>query len=559
MMEFIKYTFAALAAFVGMSAMAQDLTKEITVEKDIIPIEREASRIDRLPQLRLPAVSMKKLSWSDRAVSAPVTTSLATLAPASYLSSMERPEHKGYVYAGYFPALQAEVSAGYRFVDNENTIAGAWLQYDGSQYKQRNIADNKLDYRDHTAKIGVDVAQKFDYAGTLSARLNYMFSSFNYPTVYEKGFSQNVNNVDFGMAWRSEPGRFEYYAALDYGYFKFGKPDVDFSKAMSENYGDFSLGGRFALGAATHIGADVNVEFVNDSESEAFGLKSTAANLCVTPYFKASGAKYNVKIGVNVGHAFNRGTSTYVAPDVKLEWMPASQFTVYVGADGGARLNTAAMLFGENHLINPSQSYETTRKKIGVDGGFLIGPFAGASIKAWGSYATFSRQLMPELCEDDRGEYTGVYMASYDFKSINYGIMFSYEYRDIAKGYVSYEGAPRSYDEGYAAWRDRAKSVLGAGVSVSPLKALDITLDYRLRSGRAVYIAGDPLVGPFEGGYTAVKLGNVSSLDLGATYRFNDRFNVWARGENLLGSRWQENFLLPCKGVTGLVGIGYKF
>ena len=133
MMEFIKYTFAALAAFVGMSAMAQDLTKEITVEKDIIPIEREASRIDRLPQLRLPAVSMKKLSWSDRAVSAPVTASLATLAPASYLSSMERPEHKGYVYAGYFPALQAEVSAGYRFVDNENTIAGAWLQYDGSQ------------------------------------------------------------------------------------------------------------------------------------------------------------------------------------------------------------------------------------------------------------------------------------------------------------------------------------------------------------------------------------------------------------------------------------------
>ena len=101
--------------------------------------------------------------------------------------------------------------------------------------------------------------------------------------------------------------------------------------------------------------------------------------------------------------------------------------------------------------------------------------------------------------------------------------------------------------------------MLGAGVSVSPLTALDITLDYRLRSGRAVYIAGDPLVGPFEGGYTAVKLGNVSSLDLGATYRFNDRFNVWARGENLLGSRWQENFLLPCKGVTGLVGIGYKF
>jgi len=558
-MEFIKYTFAALMAFVGMGAMAQDLTKEITVEKDIIPIEREASRIDRLPQLRLPAVSMKKLSWSDRAVSAPVTASIATLAPASYLSSMERPECKGYVYAGYFPALQAEVSAGCRFVDDENTIAGAWLQYDGSRYKQRNIADNKLDYRDHTAKIGVDMAHKFDYAGTLSARLGYMFSSFNYPTIYEKGLSQSVNNVDFGMEWRSEPGRFEYYAALDYGYFKFGKPDFSFAKAMSENYGDFSLGGRFDLGGASRVGADMNVEFVNDSESEAFGLKSTAANFYLTPYFKTSGTKYSIKIGVNVGHAFNRGSSTYVAPDVKLEWMPVSQFKVYVSADGGARLNTAAMFFAGDHLINPSQSYETTRKKIGVDGGFLIGPFAGASIKAWGSYATFSRQLMAELSEDDLGNCTGVYMAPYDFKSINYGIMFSYEYRDIAKGYVSYEGAPRAYDKGYAAWSDRAKSVFGAGVSLSPIKALDVTLDYRLRSGRAVYVRGASIEGPFEGGYTAVKLGNISSLDLGATYRFNDRFNVWARGENLLDSRWQENFLLPCKGVTGLVGIGYKF
>ncbi|MCM1093670.1 MAG: hypothetical protein NC421_06915 [Lachnospiraceae bacterium] len=558
-MKITRYTFAGLMAFVGMGAMAQDLTKEITVEKDIVPIERDASRMDRLPQLRLPAVSMKKLSWSDRAVSAPVTASISTLAPAGYLSNMDRPEHKGYVYAGYFPTLQAELSAGYRFVDNENTNAGAWLQYDGSQYKQRNIYKNKLDYRDHTAKIGADVSHRFDYAGTLSARLNYMFSSFNYPTTLEKGFTQSVNNVDFGVAWHSEPGRFEYYAALDYGYFKFGKPDFNAAKAMAENYGDFSVGGRFALGGASYVGADIDAEFVNDSEAEESGLKSTAANFGITPYFKVSGTRYSIKLGVKVGHAFNRGSSTYVAPDVKLEWMPTSKFTVYVGADGGARLNTAAMLFAENHLINPSQSYETTRKKIGVDGGFLIGPFAGASIKAWGSYATFSRQLMPELLENDLGDYTGVYMGSYDFKSINYGIMFSYEYRDIAKGYVSYEGAPRSYDEGYAAWRDRAKSVFGAGVSVSPIKALDITLDYRLRSGRAVYIAGDPLVGPFEGGYTAVKLGNVSSLDLGASYRFNDRFNVWARGENLLGSRWQENFLLPCKGVTGLVGVGYKF
>ena len=209
--------------------------------------------------------------------------------------------------------------------------------------------------------------------------------------------------------------------------------------------------------------------------------------------------------------------------------------------------------------INPSQSYVTTRKKIGIDGGFLIGPFAGASIKVWGSYGSFARQLMPELYETDFGDYDGVYMAAYDFKSINYGILFSYQYRDIASVYAGYEGAPQDYDEGYAAWRDRAKSVFSAGVRVTPMSSLDISLDYRLRSGRAIYTCGESIVGPFESAYQAIKLGKVNSLDLEASYRFNERFNVWARGENLLGSRWQENFLLPCKGVTGLVGIGYKF
>lgn len=558
-MKIAKYIGAPLMLFVCMDAVAQDLTKEITVEKDIVPIEREASRIDRLPQLRLPAVAMKRLSWSDRAVAAPVTASISTLAPAAYLSDMPRPEYRGYVYAGYFPALQADISAGYRFVDNDNTVAGAWVQYNGSRYKRKNIIDNKLQYRDHTAKIGADISRKFDYVGTLSARLGYMFSSFNFPTLYDKGLSQNVNNVDFGVAWRSLPGRFEYYAGLDYGFFKFGKPDYGVEKSMAENYGAVSLGGSLALHDNLRVGADLKMEMLNDSEAALSELKSTAANTSLTPYLSLTGLRYNVRLGLVVGHAFNRGTSTYVAPDVRLEWMPSSRFTVFVGADGGARLNGIARMFADNHMINPSQSYETTRKKIGVDGGFLIGPFSGAAIKVWGSYASLSRQLMPELIEGAMADASGLYMMGYDFKSVSYGIMLTYQYRDMASFHVSYEGAPRDYDKGCMDWSDRAKSVIKAGVTVSPMKSLDVSLDYQLRSGRALYVHGEPVVGPFEGGYSAVKLGNLNSLDLGASYRFNDRFSIWARGENLFNSDWQENYLLPCKGITGLIGVGYKF
>lgn len=54
-------------------------------------------------------------------------------------------------------------------------------------------------------------------------------------------------------------------------------------------------------------------------------------------------------------------------------------------------------------------------------------------------------------------------------------------------------------------------------------------------------------------------LGTAASLDLGATWRFSDRFNVWGTVENLLNRDWQIVYGIPNKGVTGLVGVSYRF
>ena len=54
-------------------------------------------------------------------------------------------------------------------------------------------------------------------------------------------------------------------------------------------------------------------------------------------------------------------------------------------------------------------------------------------------------------------------------------------------------------------------------------------------------------------------LKDVSDLSVGASYAVTDDFTVFARGENLLGT---DSYLLPyvpAQGLTGLVGIGWKF
>lgn len=54
-------------------------------------------------------------------------------------------------------------------------------------------------------------------------------------------------------------------------------------------------------------------------------------------------------------------------------------------------------------------------------------------------------------------------------------------------------------------------------------------------------------------------MANVNSLDFSARYAITPQFSVWAQAENLLNKEWDIDYGLPNKGITGLVGIGYKF
>ena len=73
--------YTLLAALVALNASGQSLSKEITVDKDVVPQEREASRMVLTPKLVLPAIQQKSLRWSDRGVAAPVSPTVATLPP----------------------------------------------------------------------------------------------------------------------------------------------------------------------------------------------------------------------------------------------------------------------------------------------------------------------------------------------------------------------------------------------------------------------------------------------------------------------------------------------
>lgn len=629
--------YTLLAALVALNASGQSLSKEITVDKDVVPQEREASRMVLTPKLVLPAIQQKSLRWSDRGVAAPVSPSVAILPPAAYASSITPSPYRGYVMAGYFPTFQLGVSAGYKLIKTDNSDLNVWMQYDGSSVKRKapfnegkkigyySPDKGKTTYNTQDVNVGVGGAHTFAGVGTLSGRVAYDLSSYNFPTLITKGFNQSINRFDIDLGWQSQVGAFDYSVNLGYDYFHLSKvrdesvTTHDFAEnirsatildlsSRNEKTLSASFSGRYAISEFWHVGADIDFMDINRSRSEnkecrvsgkwsddkdiiinippetsytiyCTGLYGGGYNITeMHPYLRWKNDNLIVKAGVGVQIAGGDCGSNRVRPDLRVDWTPSASFAIW-GQLNDRRVNmqTLGNLYDRNRYIGRDCNAGPMLDKLHVEGGIVIGPFAGASIELWGSYGRVSSYYTPAVISMPQGNLSsfngsasespfspyftiGQYISIDDFIDMSYGVAFNYDYRDIASLRVSWEGAPQEFDKGNINSLDRARSVFAATLGVHPINPLDISLGYTVRSGRCLYGLKPDYPGffnPFE--YKKYSLGTAASLDLGATWRFSDRFNVWGTVENLLNRDWQIVYGIPNKGITGLIGVSCRF
>ena len=99
----LRYISLCVLAAVSVAAVAQDLSKEITIEKEIVPEKRVVTRMVASSSVTLPAVTQKRLTFSEYRQRDGVTPQLAFLEPAAYADSLTVKPYRGYVDLGYFP------------------------------------------------------------------------------------------------------------------------------------------------------------------------------------------------------------------------------------------------------------------------------------------------------------------------------------------------------------------------------------------------------------------------------------------------------------------------
>lgn len=533
------------AFFATANNVGDDLSKEITVEKEIVPEQRAATRLNVSPKVVLPAVTAKRLSYSEHGVTAQVPPSIAVLEPAACKDSLPAEKYRGYIDLGYFPLFNAGLSAGYRLVDNGRTCLNLWTQYDGAVYDGDDSDGREVTMRSHDVAVGAGLKYMVGNRSYITAGLGYSYSRFNRPVAGEYDYcNESANRVDAAASWSSVVRGLDYTLGLKYGYFGYGKPDVrqsDMLKPARENRFALSGDASMPVGASSYACLALDISGLGYRDSD---YNTTLVSL--TPSYLYRKESLTARVGAKVEFTGNNDESFHIAPVVGVDWVTSPVFALYCRLGGGEHQNTLGSLFGFTRYADYTRAgiFGNSNIPVTIDAGLDIGAWKGLSVELFGSYAVANDWLMPFDNQYECCAFTPV-----DYKGWRIGATVSYVYRDLAELKVSYETAPQEYDKGYYLWRDRARYVAGVSVSVHPVDRVDVTVGYELRAKRKILSGIDDWL----------SLGNMESLDVGALYRVNEKLSVFARLENLLDNKCMIFRDVPSQGFTGLVGFGYRF
>lgn len=602
-------SYLSLAALLAANiAVAQnDLKKEVVIDREVEPEVQQARRPTRVsPSVFMPKFEQIRLRPGEYTGTGELSRRISMLQPAAYRDSLPTSRRRGYLDLGYFPAFNLGASAGYRFIDTKTMRLGAWLQYDGESYNtstsymSRPVADGKTREKltNHTATIGVDFANAFRM-GTLSAGAKYTYASTTQP-VFGDGYKQTVSEFGANARWQHQSQRLPWHFAVDVNHFGNdtdmplnlapgydGGPGAKRVPAASETVFGFSgalvrnwtshswgveLGARFQhlnrqgllWPAGRLVAADDQTEPVPEG-CNLFLYDDAATNgvIKIAPYYELNRSAFSARLGLDIDFATGPENTTLLSPDISLVFKPTQQFAAWARVNGGIHLNTLASLFDRTLYLPSAYTYGHS-KIVDATIGATFGPISGFEAKVWAGYSETDNWMMFACTE---GINT---MVPVDLKGFRYGASVAWQHRKLLRIEASAEGCGNGdIDKGYYLRDDHAAWVVNASATVTPVAPLDITLGWNLRTSRSYYdLTPNPISDflPDDGSYglgywsaQRVNMRNVSSLSLGATYRFTSSFSAFVKAENLLCRRPLIAPQVQSQGLHGLVGISLSF
>lgn len=567
----------AIAAAAAFAAAGQKLATEVVVDRSV---DAELPKASMLPGI-VPAGPDKGRTpvlprTSEYSLWADFDPSVAHSGGTDYTGLAAPDTLPGYVSAGYLPAYNLGIQAGYRLRFG-NTAARAAVMFDGLNYHSddntvrrntlgimlglshrfknntvfgANIAVNHSDLRNPAySRVATDkqaittllasaqVARRsadISYEGNFAFRHTGLDKPVKAVYAYRDDLSNQWSYDDFGTLTGSNP--------FHVGAYEFDPPE--------ENLLHFDGRASYAVGHDAAFSFDVDADMLHSKgfhvASQGFERENkTSFIVGAVPAFDFDYNGIALHLGLRVDWSINTpGASVHVAPEVSARWRFFDKGSLYASATGGQRFYTLYDLMQYSVFAPGFQAFSPTVTPIDFEAGVRLGSIGGFSADAHFGYQSTRHAVMPAVDKI-------MCFRQNDIKGFCFGLRLDYVPSSVVELSVDANAYERDADRGWASNMDRAKFTLDSRVTLKPSERLALSLSHEFRYGRRYY--------DYTYSRKAVDMGNISDLDFDASFRLSDRFSLFGRVNNMLCRRVLVLPYLYTPGLTGLVGVNLRF
>ena len=610
------YIAMLMAAFSLTAVQAQDntkLTKEITLEKDIAPLEKKAVKKNELPKVKKPATTGKKtqLGYSDLTSPIEVPTSIPTLLPYGYRTAHNFSDKRGYLDVGAGTQANFRVDFGYRLIDEEREKLGVWLNHN-STWNGKNSSKaitldenrNKQKYNDNT--LAVDYSKGLGN-GTLTLGAKAHIDIYNYYGGWNTSGIYDPNNYDYGISyvmrpydWDKEKQTFtdfnlnagwksqfmlrdnplNYHVGLQYGHAAYDKSfNSNYKHGAHDNWGILNLGGSYDLNELTTAALNIKGEYLRRgskaNDSSTADLFDEAGMITISPTYTIRGDMFKLQLGLNGHISFSDGAAFHLSPNIRANLALVDGFALFANVLGGKTLGYRVPTHYYNHRYDyPLLMYGSIYTPLDAEGGIKIGPFQGLSAKVSLGYAIVKDQ--PGICywmTYPEQAFTRGMMSTYkvlDARGYYLNAEVNYKYRSLIEATAAVKYAPHdnqlyetdNHYNNYKLGVDRASTVANFDIKVNPWRPLTLNAGLEYRGGRMAlfntYSAYDNAY-PGNKTYEFVDMDDVINLHAGANYRLNSTVSLWLQAHNLLNRRYDILYGMGAQRIGFMGGVSITF
>lgn len=611
-----KFYFSILlAAFTLTTVYAQDnknLNKEITLEKDIEPLQKKAVKKNQLPKVKTLDNNQPKtnLGYSDLMAPIEVPTDIPTLLPYGYRTAHNFNDRRGYLDVGGGTQANFRLDFGYRILETEREKLGVWINHNSTwngKNSSKMITDDKnrlkQKYNDNT--LGVDYSRALGN-GTLSLGLKGHMDNYNYyggwntlDPVYTLYDNQPGMAINAPYDWEKEKQTFydftvkagwksmvkfcdnplNYNVSALYGHAGYDKPfNQLYKKGVHDNWGILTLAGEYGINDLLSAGLAIKGEYLSrGTKAKTFDvddLKDDAGLITLSPTFTVKGDMYKLQLGLNGYFSISDGPVFRISPNVRFNLALVNGFTVFANALGGKYLGYRLPTHFANHRYDsPLLMYGSIYMPLDAEAGIKIGPFEGLSAKVSLGYAIVKDQ--PGICYrtdyPTHALYAGM-MSTYhvlDGRGYYINAEVAYKYRSLIEAKAGVKYAPHDNElfptdkhyNGYKLGVDRASTVANIDLKVTPWKPLSVNVGLDYRGGRMALFHQMDMTASADvaENYTFVNMDDAIELHAGASYRITNRFTVWTEAHNLLNRRYDILYGMGAQRIGIMAGLSLTF